>query len=189
MEFYPNIITIGLWLISFVICVIGLIKLIVKKLDFKLKLLPIFLLLIPIFDLTFGVTNKIRNEIKGEIVLDIIDDSFATTKSLTIREKNGKLTAEFNSSVAGFGGKEKAETEMLNDSVLTFKLINRDYSEKLTFDKQNQSFRDKDKKMRYRILINELFEDRFYLVQLQDYLQVPLHLLQFFQECENSYQQ
>ena len=158
MEFYPNIFTFGLWLISFVLCVIGLIKLLVKKQNFKIKLFPIVLLLIPIFDLTFGITNKIRNEIKGEIVLDIIDDSFATTKSLTIREKNGKLTAEFNSSVAGFGEKEKAATEILNDSILTFKLTKRDYSEKLTFDKQNQSFRDKEKKLRYRILINELFE-------------------------------
>lgn len=158
MELYPNIITTGLWLISLVLCIIGLIKILIKKQNFKLKLLPIFFLLLPIFDLTFGITNKVRNEIKGEIVLDIIDDSFATTKSLTVREKNGKLTAEYNSSVAGFGGMEKAETELLNDSTLAFKLINRNYSERLTFNKQNQSFRDKDKKLKYRILINELFK-------------------------------
>ena len=116
------------------------------------------MLSIPIFDLTFGITNTIRNEIKGEIALNIIDDSFATTKSLTVREKNGKLTAEFYNSVAGFGDMEKAQTEILNDSTLTFKLIERNYSENLTFDRQNQSFRNKEKNLNYRILKNELFE-------------------------------
>jgi len=117
----------------------------------------ILLLLIPIFDLTFGITNTIRNGIKGEIVLDIIDDSFATTKSLTVREKNGKLMAEFYNSVAGFGDMVKAQTEILNDSTLTFRINERGYSENLIFDKQNQILRNKEKNLNYRILKNELF--------------------------------
>ena len=108
--------------------------------------------------MTFGITNSIRNGIKGEIVLDIVDDSFATTKSLTVRENNGKLTAEFYNSVAGFGDMEKAQTELLNDSTLTFKISESNYSESLTFDRQSQSFRNKEKNLNYRILKNELFK-------------------------------
>ena len=158
VEFYPNIFTSGIWLISIILCLIGLMRLLVKKGKLTQELLPILLLLIPIFDLTFGITNRIRNGIKGEIVLNIIDDSFATTKSLIVREKNGKLTSEFYNSVAGFGDMEKAQTEMLNDSTLTFKISERDYSENLTFDRQNQILRNKEKNLNYRILKNELFE-------------------------------
>jgi len=157
-ELYPNIITSGIWLISILLCIIGLVRLLIKKWNLTKKLLPILLLLIPIFDLTFGITNTIRNGIKGEVVLDIIDDSFATTKSLTVREKNGKLTAEFYNSVAGFGDMEKAQTELLNDSTLTFKISERNYSENLTFDRQNKSLRNKEKNLNYRILENKLFE-------------------------------
>ena len=158
MEFYPNVITSGIWLISILLCLIGLIRLLIKKQDLTQKLLPIFLLLIPIFDLTLGITNSIRNRIKGEIVLHIIGDSYAITKSLTVREKNGKLTAEFYNSVAGFGDMKKAQTEILNDSTLTFKILERNYSESLIFDRQNQSLRNKEKNLRYRILKNKLFE-------------------------------
>jgi len=157
-ELYPNIITSGIWFISILLCIIGLVRLLIKKWNLTNKLLPILLLLIPIFDLTFGITNTIRNGIKGEIVLDIIDDSFATTKSLTVREKNGKLTAEFYNSVAGFGEMEKAQTELLNDSTLTFKISERNYTESLTFDKKNKSLRNKEKNLNYRILKNELFK-------------------------------
>lgn len=157
-EFYPNIIFSGIWLISIFFCLTGLVSLLSKKRNLTQKLLPILLLLIPIFDLTFGITNTIRNGIKGEIVLNIIDDSFATTKSLTVREKNGKLTAEFYNSIAGFGDMEKAQTEMLNDSTLTFKISERNYSENLTFDRQNQSLRNKEKNLNYRIIKNELFK-------------------------------
>ncbi|MEO1485196.1 MAG: hypothetical protein AAFU57_05595 [Bacteroidota bacterium] len=108
--------------------------------------------------MTFGITNTIRNGIKGEIVLDIIDDSFATTKSLTVREKNGKLKAEFYNSVAGFGDIEKAQLKILNDSTLTFKISLRNYSENLTFDRQNQSLRNNEKNLNYRILKNELLK-------------------------------
>ena len=158
MEFYPNIITGGIWLISILLCLIVLVKLLFKKRNSTQKMFPFLLLLIPIFDLTFGITTTIRNGIKGEIVLDIIDDSFATTKSLTVREKNGKLTAEFYNSVAGFGVIEKAQTEILDDSTLAFKITERDYSENLTFDKQNQILRNKKMNLNYRILKNELFE-------------------------------
>jgi len=93
MEFYPNIITSGVWLISILLCLIVLIKLFFKKRNSTQKMFPFLLLLIPIFDLTFGITTTIRNGIKGEIVLDIIDDSFATTKSLTVREKKWKTNS------------------------------------------------------------------------------------------------
>jgi hypothetical protein len=158
MEFYPNIIISGIWLISILLCFIGLLHLLIKKRNLKQKTLPILLLLIPIFDLTFGINNTIRNGIKGEIVLNIIDDSFVTTKSLTVREKNGQLTAEFYNSFNGFGDMEKAQTEILNDSTLTFKISERNYSENLTFDRHNQSFRNREKNLSYRILKNELFK-------------------------------
>ncbi|MEW4923493.1 hypothetical protein [Algibacter sp. 2305UL17-15] len=158
VELHTNIIARGVWLISILLCLIGLIRLLLKKRNLTQKLLPILLLSIPILDLTFGITNKIRNEIKGEIVLDIIDDSFATTKNLTVRERNGKLTAEFYNSFAGFGDMEIAKTELLNDSTLAFKLSERNYSENLTFDRQKQNFRNKEKNLNYRILKNELFK-------------------------------
>ncbi len=158
MEFYPNMITSGIWLISILLCLIGLISLLVKKRNLTQKLFPMILLLIPIFDLTFGITNTIRNGIKGEIVLDIIDDNFATTQSLTVRQKNGKLSAEFYNSVVGFGDLEKAQTKTLNDSTLTFKISERNYSENLTFDRQNQRLRNKEKNLNYRILKNKLFK-------------------------------
>jgi len=145
-------------MILLLLCIIGLIRLLIKKHNLTQKLIPILLLLIPIFDLTLGITNKIRNGIKGEIVLDIIDDSFATTKSLTVRDKNGKLTGEFYNSVAGFGDMEKAQTEVMNDSTLTFKLSDRDYNEQLTFDRQNNSLSNKEKNLSYRVLKNKLFE-------------------------------
>ncbi|PIE50520.1 MAG: hypothetical protein CSA38_02675 [Flavobacteriales bacterium] len=151
-------ITSGIWLISILLCLIGLISLLVKKRNLTQKLFPMILLLIPIFDLTFGITNTIRNGIKGEIVLDIIDDNFATTQSLTVRQKNGKLSAEFYNSVVGFGDLEKAQTKTLNDSTLTFKISERNYSENLTFDRQNQRLRNKEKNLNYRILKNKLFK-------------------------------
>ena len=158
MEFNSNIIISGIWLVSILLCLIGLAKLLTKKLDLKRKWIPILLLLIPILDLTLGITNNIRNVIKGDIVLSIIDDSFATTKSVTLRKKNGEITAEFYNSVAGFGEMEKAKAEVINDSVFIFELINRKYSEKLTFDREKQSLRDKNKNLNYRILKNEIFK-------------------------------
>jgi hypothetical protein len=65
MEFYPNIFTSGIWLISILLCTIGLIRLLIKKWNLRTKLFPILILLIPIVDLTFGITNTIRNGIKG----------------------------------------------------------------------------------------------------------------------------
>ncbi|MDG5492223.1 hypothetical protein [Psychroserpens sp. SPM9] len=157
-EFYPNIITIGIWFISFLLCVIALIRFIKKKRILKSNTLLIILLLIPMFDVSLGITNSIRTKIKGKIVLSIIDDGFATTKSLTIRAKNGKLNGEFSNSAAGFGGFEKAQIEVLNDSAFLFKLSTRDYSEHLTLDKQTQRFYTKKKNMSYRILLNELLK-------------------------------
>ena len=161
MEFYPNIITIGIWLVSIILCLIGLIKLLAKKLSLTQKLLPILLLLIPISDLTFGLTNKIRDGIKGEIVLSAIDDSFATTKSIVIREKSGKLNGEYDYSVAGFGELEKAKIKILNDSTLRFELTEREYSERLTFDKKNQSLQNKEKNINLLNIKKRIIEIKY----------------------------
>jgi len=158
MEFYQNIVIAGFWLFSILLCLIILIRLLVKKQSLSLKLIPISLLLIPIFDLTLGITNTLRDQIKGEIVLDIIDDSFLTTKSLIVREKNEKLTARFHSSVAGFGDTENAQIKILNDSSLFFKISKREYSESLIFNKQNQILYNKEKNLNYRVLKNTLLK-------------------------------
>ncbi len=158
VEFYPNLIAILIMLFLFVWCVIVFVKILFKKIDLKQKIYPILLLLIPIFDRSFGIAIAIRDEIKGEIVLSIFDDSFASNKSLIVRKKNGKHTAEYDHSFAGFGEIEKAEATMLNDSTLFFTLINRNYSDSIHFESHNQRIRSNKSGFRYRILINELFD-------------------------------
>ena len=158
MEWYPNIITIGIYLTLTILCIVGLLRLLFRRLDLTQKLLPALLLLIPIADLTFGWTNKIRNEIKGKVVLNAIDDSFATTKSIIIRQKNGDLIGEFDYSAAGFGNVEKAHVQIINDSTLRFELMEREYSEQLTLDRQNLSLKSERQGLRYRVLDNELLK-------------------------------
>jgi hypothetical protein len=53
---------------------------------------------------------------------------------------------------------EKAQTEIPNDSILSFKLYERNYLENLTFDRQKHIFRNKQMKINYIILKNELFK-------------------------------
>ena len=157
-EFYPNILTSVIWLISILFCIIGLIKLLSKKLDLKWKWALVLFLLIPVFDLTLGITNKIRDGIKGQIVFNVIDDSFATTESLIVREKNNELIAERDFSVAGIGQIEKVNVKILNDSTLIFERAENDYSEILTLDRKNHILKTQKDKRQFRILTNQILE-------------------------------
>jgi len=110
-------------------------------------------------DLTFSISNNMINEAKGKVVLSIIDDSFATTKYLEIRQKSDSLVAYYSFSVAGFGEFEKGKAKVLNDSTIRFHLNSRDYSEKLIYDFENKTFINDSLKIRYRILSNKLIKN------------------------------
>lgn len=113
--------------------------------------------LIPVIDLTFGLSNKLRDEIKGKIVLSIIDDSFATSKVLTVRQKGNELRAEYESSVAGFGDAEPADIKISGDTIV-FKLTERQYGDILVFDRNQNAMKSKSSSSNFRILINKLIE-------------------------------
>lgn len=117
----------------------------------------IMLSLIPVIDLTFGLSNKLRDEIKGKIVLSIIDDSFATSKVLTVRQKGNELRAEYESSVAGFGDAEPADIKISGDTIV-FKLTERQYGDILVFDRNQNAMKSKSSSSNFRILINKLIE-------------------------------
>src|SRR5690606_35643972 len=113
-----NVLSVLVWLGSTLACLILILRVPFKKTELRTKVILIGLLCIPILDIAFDITFKIRNQIKGDIVFSAIDKSFATTKSITIREKNGKLFGEYDYSAAGFGEPEKAFVQIENDSVL-----------------------------------------------------------------------
>ena len=116
------------------------------------------LLLIPVYDMVFGLNNTLNEAIKGRIVLSAIDKSFATTKAITVREKEDELTGEFDFSVAGFGELEMAQVRVANDSTLVFTLLKRDYSEKLILHRKTQTLRNEKTNTTYRILTNQLLK-------------------------------
>lgn len=158
MEFYPNIISGGFWVISIVLCVVGLIKLLSKKRKMKLKWVLIFLVLIPIFDLIFGITNIIRDNIKGQIVFFAIDDSFLTTESIIIRRKNNELISSMEFSAVGFSDIKNVDVKMVNDSILIFNWIENNRIFEWTIDLQNKILSSKINNKTFRILTNKLIE-------------------------------
>ncbi|MDZ4147197.1 MAG: hypothetical protein U1C58_02845 [Flavobacteriaceae bacterium] len=158
MELYPNVLSVLVWLGSTLACLILILRVPFKKTELRTKVILIGLLCIPILDIAFDITFKIRNQIKGDIVFSAIDKSFATTKSITIREKNGKLFGVYESSVAGFGDSEKAFVQINNDSVLQINLIEREYSEQLTYNKLDNTLRNQEKNLTYRILENKILK-------------------------------
>ncbi len=112
--------------------------------------------LLPLLDIGLGISNLIRDQIKGEIVLSIIDNGVVATSVFTIRQKYQKLVGYLDQSAAGFGELETAEVEIVNDSTLTFRLLERDYSETLIYYKERQIFNDTSSFKTYRIMRNEL---------------------------------
>jgi hypothetical protein len=158
IEFIPNILSVAVWGSSILLCVVAIFKVIFKKITIGRKAILIAILNIPIFDITFNLSYLIRNKIKGEIVFSAIDDSFATTKSITIRQKNGLLRAEYDFSVAGLGKTEQADISIEHDSVLILNLKERDYTERLTFHKYDNQIRSNEKNLIYRVVENKLFK-------------------------------
>ena len=156
--FYSNIILALIWLTSMLLCLVGVVRLLIKKMDFSSKFLPLILLLIPVYDTVFGLNNTLNEAIKGRIVLSAIDKSFATTKAIIVREKEDELTGEFDFSVAGFGELEMAQVRVANDSTLVFTLLKRDYSEKLILHRKTQTLRNEKTNTTYRILTNQLLK-------------------------------
>ncbi len=157
-ELYPNILLAGVWFGSALICLISIFRIPFKNIEHKTKAILIVLLCIPIIDMTFGITIKLKNQIKGEIVFSAIDKSFATTSSIIIREKKGKLIGEYEYSAAGFGEPEKAIVQIENDSVLIVNLIERVHSEWLTYRKTDNTIRNQANNVTYRILENKLLK-------------------------------
>jgi hypothetical protein len=104
MEFFPIImlLSMAVWGLSILLCIIGFIRIPLKKITPLRKYILLLLLSIPLIDTTFGIHIRILNLIKGEIVFHAINDSFATTRSIIIREKNGLLKGEYDFSVVGW---------------------------------------------------------------------------------------
>src|SRR6187431_3309212 len=82
MEFFPNILFVGLFLLILMGSVVALVVLIINRRQrtTQLRIAFALLALIPTIDLSFGLSNRLRDELKGQIVLSIMDDSFATSK-------------------------------------------------------------------------------------------------------------
>ena len=157
LEFFPNILTIAVWGLSALACAASVFWILFKKTRVFQKMALVGLLSLPILDMTLGISYNIRNRIKGRIVFSAIDDSFATTKSIVVRQKNDQLIGEYDSSVAGFGGSENANVVIEGDSALVINLTERNYSERLVFDRQNSQIFARGNNSVYRITENKLF--------------------------------
>jgi hypothetical protein len=159
MEFFPNILSVGLFLLILAVSVIALIILIINRRQrtIQMRFVLAAMTLIPIIDLSLGLSNKLRDELKGHIVLSVIDDSFASSKVLTVRQKGTDLMAEYESSVAGFGDTEAADI-WINGDTIAFKLTKRKYDDVLVFDRSQNLMKSKNSNSNFRILINQLIK-------------------------------
>ncbi|ARN76833.1 hypothetical protein BST97_01805 [Nonlabens spongiae] len=124
--------------------------------ELRRKLIVGLITLLPLLDISLGISNSIRDQIKGEIVLSIIDDGVFASSAFTIREKNQQLVGYIDQSAAGLGEIETAEVEIINDSTLTFTLLERDYYQILIYDKEHQVFNDTSNLRTYCIMRNKL---------------------------------
>jgi hypothetical protein len=159
MEFFPNVLSVGLFLLVLIGSVIGLIVLMINRRQRtnRIRLVLGILTLIPIIDLTLELSHKLNDELKGQIVLSVIDDSFASSRVLTVRQKGTRLLAECESSVAGLGDSEKADISVEGDTI-TFKLIDRNYNDVLVFDRDKNLMRSQNSNSNFRILVNQLIK-------------------------------
>lgn len=158
MEFFPNILSAGVWVLSIVICIAALFQVAFKKIPAVSKVIFILVLSIPAWDIAFNLSYTIRNKIKGEIVLSAIDDSFAATRSITVRQKNGLLKTEYDFSAAGIGEVEQADVTIESDSVIVINVKERNYSERLVFDRQKGQIIDNTKGLFYRVMENKILK-------------------------------
>lgn len=158
MESFGDILSVGVWVFSILVCVAALFRVAFKKIATARKVMLMSVLSIPVLDITFNVSHLITNKIKGEIVLSAMDDSFATTRSIVVRQKNGQLKAEYDFSVAGLTEKEDADVFIENDSVMVISLKERDYSERLIFDRHKGQIRDNDRHLFYNVVKNEILK-------------------------------
>jgi hypothetical protein len=158
IEFFPNISGLVI-LLSLVSSVIGLVALIINRRHraIRQRLALVALILIPVIDLSFGLSNKLRDELKGPIVLSVIDKSFVSTIALTVRRKETKLVGVYDNSVAGFGDAELAEV-WINGDTISFKLIDRKYEDILIFDRSENLMRSINSNSNFRILTNQLIK-------------------------------
>jgi hypothetical protein len=159
MEFYPNIVFVGLFLLVLLGSVVALLLLMINRRQRTIQ--PRFALtvlaLIPIIDLSFGLSNKLRDELKGQIVLSIIDDSFATSKVLTVRQNGTELNAIYETSIAGFADIETAHIEVKGDTI-AFRLVERQYTDLLVLDRDQNILRGRNSNSTFRILVNQIIE-------------------------------
>jgi|GEM_PF-5461627 len=159
MECFPNVLSAGLFLLMLIGSAIALVALVINRGQRAIR--PRFflmaLILIPVIDLSFGLSNELRDKLKGQIVLSIIDDSFATSKVLTVRKKGAELVAEYESSVAGFVATEAADIKISGDTI-SFKLTGRKYDDILVFDRNQNIMKSRSSHSNFRILINHLIE-------------------------------
>jgi hypothetical protein len=160
MELFPNVLTGIIWIIAIILSLTGIVVVIVewKKRAIRKKILLIAILIIPIADLSFGLSNHIRDSFRGEIVFSAIDDSIATTEGISIRQKNDKLIGYYEFSIAGFGDKEKVQVTIVQDTILTYFMLDRKFGDTLVFIKQTNTVNSINSNKTYRILINELLK-------------------------------
>jgi hypothetical protein len=159
MEVFPNILFIGLFLLMLIASVVALVLLSVnrRKRPAKLRVALAALALVPFIDLAFGLSTKLRDELKGPIVFSIVDDGFASSKGLTIRKKGAQLMAEYDTSVAGIGNTEPADVTLRGDTIV-FKLTEREYEDKVVLDRRQNVMKSVNSNTNFRILINQLIE-------------------------------
>lgn len=154
---FINPITILLWILYYPISIICVISILYNWRKRSKKLISILtgILLLPW--VIFSSFNYISNYIKGEIIFNAIDKSFATTRSIIIREKDNKLNAFYMGSVAGIGEEEKADIKIIGDTLI-IKIHESDYSETLIFDKEKYIIINKKENIQYNIQTNKLFK-------------------------------
>lgn len=157
MEFFPNIISIGLFLLVLLGSAIALMALIANRRQrtIQLRVALVVLALIPILDLSLGLTNRMRNEIKGEIVFSAMNKSFITSKTFMVRKKGTKLIAAYELSGAGFGDSEAADIRINGDTNF-LSIAQRRYDDILVFDRIKKIMKSKNTNSDYRILVNRL---------------------------------
>lgn len=157
MEYFLNVIFVSLWLLAFIASIVGVIALIVnrRKRSPSQRVLLGLLALIPFFDSSLGLSKKVRDAVRGEIVLSIIDDSFVSTRALTIRQRGAELHGEYDFSVAGFGDVEPAHIK-INGDTIAFEVRAMSYSDTLVYDRSKQIMKSPNKNLEYRIMINKL---------------------------------
>ena len=157
VEYSSNFIVAGLGFAAVIAGIVAAAMLIVNRRERtpSLRVVLILLVLIPTFDLSFGISNSIRNAIKGDVVFSVMDDSVVSAKVLTIRKLGIEFHGEYDFSAVGFGDVKRADIEIRGDTV-SFAVPELNYRETLVYDRSHQIMRSQTSNSQYRILINQL---------------------------------